>query len=173
MGKDPAFQDIAAVFRYDRDWLRRWLRAGKKRYRLYLLVLAILMVNFLMAIPAAQQKAMPVFLSILCAALFLWIFYFSRRADQGLTTADKLYNEGKEYRVFLREDGFSFKSDGREETVPYSEKLEVFETEGCFRLVYREKETFILPKEALSDEQAALLSHFWSERLGKGYHYTT
>ena len=173
MGKDSAFQDIAAVFRYDRDWLRRWLRTGKKRYRLYLLILAILMINFLLAIPGAQQKALPVFLCILCAALFGWVFYLSRRADKGLTTADKLYNEGKEYRVFIREDGFSFKTAGKEETVLYSEKLEIFETDSCFRIVYREGEQFVLPKEALSDEQSASLSHFWSGRLGKGYRYTS
>lgn len=171
MEKDCAFQDIAAVFRYDRDWLRRWLRAGKKRYRLYLLILAVLTVNFLFAVLAAEQQAMPVFLGVLCAALFCWILYLSRRSDKGLTTVDKLYNEGKEYRVFLREDGFSFQSAGKAETVLYSEKLEVFETDSCFRLVYREGETFILPKEAITDGQAASLSHFWSGLLGKGYRY--
>ncbi len=172
MEKDCAFQNIAAVFRYDRDWLSRWLRAGKKRYRLYLLILAVLTINFLLAIPGEQNKALPVFLSVVCAAVFCFVLFYSRRSDEGMKAVDRLYNEGKEYRVFFREDGFSFQTAGREENISYSEKLEVFETESCFRILYREGEQFVLPKEALTDEQAASLSHFWSERLGKNYRYS-
>ena len=170
MGNQADWKDIAAVFRYDRDWLARWLRAGQgRRYRLYMLILAVLTINFLLAIPAAQQKVLPVFLAALCAALLGWVFYRARSAGRSLTTVDKLYNEGKEYRAFFREDGFSFKTAGREESVSYSEQTEVLETHSCFRITYREKEVFILPKEALTDEQADLLSQFWSGRLGKNY----
>ncbi|MCI8624546.1 MAG: hypothetical protein HFG26_12930 [Provencibacterium sp.] len=173
MENGKRWQDIAVVFRYDPIWLKRWMRAGQgKRYWIYMFLLALLAANFLLAIPGAQQKALPSVLAVLCLALLGMVFFRVRAANRKLSSADALYNEGKEYRAFFREDGFSFKSAGRgEENVLYGEKVEVLEMESCFRMTYRENGLFILPKEPLTEEQSAALSHFWSERLGKGYRY--
>lgn len=172
MAEEMSPLSIAAVFRYDRDTLARWLRAGRgKRYQLYMLIFGILAVNFIFAIPSAQHKGPPVFLTAVCLVALGLVFYRSRLSDKGMPAVDALYNGGEEYRLFLREEGFSFKTAGREGEIPFSSIREADESDSCFRIYYGDKEVFVIPKEALREEQSAALGHLLGERLGKNYRW--
>ena len=88
-----------------------------------------------------------------------------------MQAVDALYHGGEEYRLFLREGGFSFKTVGQEGEIPFSSIREAEESDSCFRIYYGDKEIFIIPKEALREEQSAALSHLLGERLGKSYRW--
>lgn len=172
-GADKAFTGAAATFRYEKDKLARWMNKGggkRGRYLLYIILLAFLTVNFGMTIPTSPAKGLPIFITVVCLA-GIGVLVFFMKKNRSTVQVDTLYAEGNEYRVFFKEDSFKIGVQGTEKTVSYDDGVRVQETERCFYLHYGEKELFIVPKEALGDEQSQRLSQYFIQRLGKAYKF--
>lgn len=172
MGNIGVWRDIAVSFRYEKDLLSRWMRqtnGNRKRASLYMLVFALLGINFGLAIPVAENKAFPILMTVVCVGLVLFTA-LKTKGGKGARMVDALYRDGGEYRVFIRADEITLRADGWEDKIGYDEKFRVAEHDLFFLVRYRDgKSVFILPKTAVTDEQCERLGGFYKERLGRDY----
>lgn len=162
------WKDIAVTFRYDKSPLSRWLRqtaVQKRRGTIYILILAILTINFALVIPTVKNKAGPVVMTLLCLCLIGYVA-LKTRSKKGVQTLEELYQGGEEYRLFLRGDSMTYRCAGRETTVSYDD-VRIREYEDHITYYTHEAKVFILPRAVLSDEQNEQLSAFYSRTLGK------
>lgn len=165
------WQDAAAVFRYDRNELCRWLRQTekeKRKYNIALLILALMAFNFLVVVPTAEKKLPSILMAALCVVLFVFVLLVSRSQKGGLRV-DALYREGAEYHVFVYEDRIVQHVDGAQDTISLDDVKRIEEHDSYFAFRYGQDGLLLLPKSAMSEEQSTALGHELAQALGRRY----
>ncbi len=168
---EEKWQDVAVVFRYDRDELCRWLRRTEKEKRkvnIALLILALMAFNFLVVVPTAEKKLPSILMAALCAVLFVFLLAVSRSKKGGLQI-DALYRGGAEYRVLIYKDRILKHVNGKQDTFSISDIQRIEEHDSYFAFRYGQDGLLLLPKSAMSEEQSAVLGRQLSEALGRRY----
>lgn len=168
------FQEIETAFRYEKERLEIWSRRGGQtsvRYTLFLIVLAVLAVNFMVSIPSSPQKGGPIIMSLICLGLCAFILWVKKQGKAGMVIASELYHDGAEYRVVIKQDGIDYQVEGESGTIPYTSELKVWEYGSVFDIRYGKGRAFFLPKEAMPEEQSVSLSHFFEDTLGKNFKF--
>lgn len=142
----------------------------RRRYLIYFLILAVLLMFYLYNIIFQNGSQVSVFIAVVCIAVMCFIIYLPHSHIKHTVSAIDANPYTEEYEMTVYQDGIRMGSGENANFVPYGKKnFRCWETEDLFIIGHEKQRVFILPKRCCPEEVLDSLIQRLKEGFGEAY----
>lgn len=142
----------------------------RRRYLIYFLILAVLLIFYLYNIIFQNGSQVSVFIAVVCIAVMCFIIYLPHSHIKHTVSAIDANPYTEEYEMTVYQDGIRMGSGENANFVPYGKKnFRCWETEDLFIIGHEKQRVFILPKRCCPKENLDSLIQRMKEGFGEAY----
>lgn len=146
----------------------------RKRYLIYFLILAVLLIFYLYNIIFQNGSQVSMFIAVVCIAVMCFIVYLPHSHIKHTVSAIDANPYTEDYEMTVYQDGIRMGSGENANFVPYGKKnFRCWETEDLFIIGHEKQRVFILPKRCCPEEVMEPLIQRMKEGFGEAYQEVT
>ncbi len=146
----------------------------RRRYLIYFLILAVLLVFYLYNIIFQNGSQVSMFIAVVCIAVMCFIIYLPHSHIKHTVSAIDANPYSEDYEMTVYQDGIRMGSGENANFVPYGKKnFRCWETEDLFIIGHEKQRVFILPKRCCPEEELDFLTQRMKEGFGEAYQQVT
>lgn len=146
----------------------------RKRYMIYFLILAVLLIFYLYNIIFQNGSQVSMFIAVVCIAVMCFIVYLPHSHIKHTVSAIDANPYTEDYEMTVYQDGIRMGSGENANFVPYGKKnFRCWETEDLFIIGHEKQRVFILPKRCCPEEVMEPLIQRMKEGFGEAYQEVT
>lgn len=142
----------------------------RRRYLIYFLILALLLVFYLYNILFQNGSQVSIFIAVVCIAVMCFIIYLPHSHIKHTVAAIEANPYSEDYEMTVYQDGIRMGSGENANFVPYGKKnFRCWETEDLFIIGHDKQRVFILPKRCCPEETMEQLTQWLKQGFGDAY----